>query len=259
MDEAGQKLKKIRERLQLTYRDVVEASTRLAERHGSHEFTITLGRLSDIENKGTVPTIFKMYSFAAIYRLDLTELLRWYGVDLSILPADAAKVELERTHLMEFAEIQGDVQLPLALDPGIDLRRTTFLSRMIQKWGKLPIALLNGLDLKGHRYGFIGADDWAMYPLIQPTSLVLIDESRRKIVNTGWANEFERPIYFFEHKDGYSCSWCTQSENQLVLQPHPASMYSPQVYAYPDQIAVLGQVTGVAMRLDQGKRRRARA
>ncbi len=41
-----------------------------------------------------------------------------------------------------------------------------------------------------------------MYPLIQPGSLVLIDDTHRKIVNTGWANEYERPIYFFEHRKG---------------------------------------------------------
>jgi len=30
------------------------------------------------------------------------------------------------------------------------------------------------------------------------------DESRRKIVNSGWTNEFERPIYFLEHREGFA-------------------------------------------------------
>ena len=89
----------------------------------------------------------------------------------------------------------------VALDPGIDLRRTTYLSRMIQRWGKLPIMLLNGMELKSHRYAYIGSEDWSMYPLIQPGSLVVIDETRRKIVNSGWSHESERPIYFLEHRD----------------------------------------------------------
>jgi hypothetical protein len=42
------------------------------------------------------------------------------------------------------------------------------------------------------------------------------------------------------------------------LQPHPASMCYPEVFNYPNEIDVLGQVVGVAMRLDQGKRRRSR-
>jgi transcriptional regulator with XRE-family HTH domain len=259
MEEAGQKLKRTRERLNLRYRDVEEASNQIATRHSNDEFVIALSRLSDIENKGTVPTIYRLYSLCTIYRLDINEVLDWYGVNVATLAADAASIQMERTHLIGFgANGYGDTQMPLALDPGIDLRRTTFLSRMIQRWGKLPLTLLNSLDMKSYRYAFIGSEDWTMYPLIPPSTLILIDDTHRKVVNTGWANEFERPIYFFEHRKGFACGWCTLQESQLVLQPHPASMCYPEVFSYPTDIDVLGQVVGVAMRLDQGKRRRNR-
>jgi transcriptional regulator with XRE-family HTH domain len=260
MQEAGQKLKRARERLNLRYRDVEEASLRIAERHKNDEFIIALSRLADIENKGTVPSIYRLYSLCTIYRLDIHEVMEWYGVDISQMPADAMSIQIERTHTVGFdTDGHGEVQLPLSLDPGLDWRRTTYLSRMIQRWGKLPLMLLNGLDLKNHRYGFIGTEDWTMYPLLQPGSFVLIDETRRRIVNTGWTNEFERPIYFLEHRKGFACGWCTLNESQLILQPHPASMCNPEVYSYPDEVEVIGQVTGVAMRLDQGKRRRTRS
>lgn len=260
MQEAGQKLRRARERLNLRYRDVEDASLRIAERHKNDEFIIALSRLSDIENKGTVPSIYRLYSLCTIYRLDIHEVLEWYGVDVSQMPADAMSLEIERTHTVNFnTDGHGEVQLPLTLDPGLDWRRTTYLSRMIQRWGKLPLMLLNGLDLKNHRYGFIGTEDWTMYPLLQPGSFVLIEETRRKVVNTGWSNEFERPIYFLEHRNGFACGWCTLSEGRLVLQPHPASLCNPEVYAYPDEVEVIGQVTGVAMRLDQGRRRRTRS
>ncbi|MCS7314724.1 MAG: helix-turn-helix transcriptional regulator [Bryobacterales bacterium] len=260
MQEAGQKLRRARERLNLRYRDVEEASLRIAERHKNDEFIIALSRLSDIENKGTVPTIFRLYSLCTIYRLDIHEVMEWYGVDISQMPADAMSLQIERTHTVNFnTDGHGEVQLPLSLDPGLDWRRTTYLSRMIQRWGKLPLMLLNGLDLKNHRYGFIGTEDWTMYPLLQPGSFVLIDETRRKIVNTGWTNEFERPIYFLEHRNGFACGWCTLSEGRLVLQPHPASLCHPEVYGFPDEVEVIGQVTGVAMRLDQARRRRTRS
>ncbi len=260
MEDAGQKLKRARESLNLRYRDVEEASQRIAERNHNDEFVIALSRLSDIENKGTVPTIYRLYSLCAIYRLDIHEVLEWYGVNLAALPGDAAGVGIEATHPIGFTSNgHGEIQVPLALDPGVDFRKTTFLSRMIQRWGKLPLSLLNGLDLKNHRYAFIGTEDWSMYPLIQPGSLVLIDETKRKIVNSGWLNEFERPIYFLETRKSYICAWCTLNEKQLVVQPHPASMCYPEVYAFPDDIEVVGQVTGVAMHLDQAKRRHARA
>jgi transcriptional regulator with XRE-family HTH domain len=261
MEEAGQKLKRARERLNLRYRDVEEASLRIAERRHNDEFIIALSRLADIENKGTVPTIYRLYSLCAIYRLDFSEVLEWYGVDIPDLPADSlAVVNVERTHPVGFVPDQrGEVQVPLSLDPGVDLRRTTYLSRMIQRWGKLPLMLMNGLDLKNHRYGFIGMEDWMMYPLIQPGSLVIIDETRRKIADSGWGNEFERPIYFFEHRNGYACAWANLASSHVVLQPHPASLCSAEIFLYPDEIDVIGQVTGLAMRLDQGKRRRTRS
>jgi len=260
MEEAGQKLKRARERLNLRYRDVEEASLRIAERHHNDEFIVALSRLSDIENKGTVPTIYKLYSLSAIYRLNIMDVLEWYGVDVAAIPADAAQVDIERTHMINFsADVHGEVTLPLALDPGMDLRRTTYLSRVIQRWGKLPLMLLNGLDLKTHRYAYIGTEDWFMYPLLTPGSLIQIDESRRKVTNTGWNNEFERPIYLFEHRTGYSCAWCNLNEGQIILQPHPSSLCSPEVYTYPDEIDVIGLVIGVAMRLDHGRRRRARS
>ncbi len=261
MEDVGQKLKLARERLNLRYREVEEASLRIAEKHHNDEFAIALSRLADIENKGTVPSPYRLYSLCAIYRLDYSEVLEWYGIDISGLPGDSViAAAIERTHPVGFRpDMRGEVLLPLALDPGIDMRKTTYLSRMIQRWGRLPLILLNGLDLKNHRYGYVGTEDWTMYPLVQPGALVLIDETRRKITEGGWKNEFERPIYFLEHRSGYACSWCHLAGEQLMLQPHPASFCNPEIFAYPGEIDVIGQVTGVAMRLDQGRRRRTRS
>jgi len=261
MEEAGQKLKRVRERLNLRYRDVEEASLRIAQRQRSDEFILGLSRLADIENKGVLPTLYRLYSLCAIYRLDPIEVMRWYGVDVSGLPSDAAQIEVERTHPIGFnPNSHGQVTMPLSLDPGVDLRRTTYISRVVQRWGKLPLMLLDGLDLEEFRYGFIGTDDMFMYPMLQPGSLVLIDESKRKVVDTGWTSEYERPIYFLEHKEGWAVGWCHMVDsNQLVLHPHPASRCSPLFFKYPQEIEIIGQITGVAMRLNPVKKRRARS
>jgi len=249
MEEAGQKLKRVRERLRLKFRDVEEASARIAARHGNDEFIVALSRLADIENKGTMPSVYRLYSLCAIYRLDMAEVLSWYDVSLSTLPADADVIQQTRTHLVALRSDDGEIQVPLALDPGLDLSRTVFLSRLIQRWGKLPLMLLNNLDLRDYRYGLIGTEDWFMHPLIPPGSLVVIDDTRRRITGGGWRTEFERPIYFLEHRDGYLCGWCTLRDGQLIIQPHPVSMCEPETYAYPADIEIIGQVTRVAMTL----------
>jgi len=239
-------------------RDVELASQKIADKYHNDEFTVLINRVSEIENRGLVPTLYKLYSLCAIYRLDFLEVLEWYGISLASLAADSTFAEIGSTHPVSFqSNVHGEAVFPLALDPGIDFHRTTYLSRMIQRWGKLPLLFLDSLNLKDHRYAFIGTDDWFMYPLLQPGSFVVIDDTRRKVSNSGWNNEFERPIYFFEHRQGYRCAWCNLSNNQLVLQPHPSSSCSPEVYVYPKDIDIVGQVTAVAMNLDQGPRRHA--
>lgn len=257
MEEAGQKLKRIRERLCLKYRDVEEASTRIAEARQNDEYVVALSRLADIENKGTMPSMYRLYSLCAIYRIELDEALSWYGIWPEQLPADSRLVDLPATHLLGFrARDQCEVQAPVALDPGIDLSKTEFLSRMIQRWGKLPLTLLNRADLRNHLYGLIGTDDWFMNPIIPPGSLVVIDENRRRIAEGGWSSEFDRPIYFLEHREGYACAWCSRRGDRLVLQPHPASDCDPEFYSYPQEIEVIGQITDVAITMDPVKRRR---
>lgn len=234
MDRAGEKLRRARERLKLTYRDVAQASQQLAGRRGT-EFLIPLSRLADIENSGKVPSIFRLYTLCAIYRLDLHEVLRWYGVPVEQLPAEALHIGLDETHTLQI-KASGHATIPSGLEGEIDLNKTTFLSHLIRQWGKAPFSFLNGLDVRQHRYGLVGLEDWSMFPIVRPGSLVLIDEGRRKIARGGWTNEFDRPIYFLEHRDGYACNWCTLEGDRLLIQPHPASEKQPAFFRFPDEI-----------------------
>ena len=253
MEPAGLKLKRRRDRLKLTYRDVEQASQHIARRRGSEEYSIALSRLADIENKGTVPSIYRLYSLCAIYRLDFDEVLDWYGVPRRELTADSSRASLDETHAIGL-QAHPPTNAPLPLDAEAAIEKTTFLSHLIQKWGVLPLNILQGIDLRKHRYAWIGMEDWSMYPVLQPGSLVMIDDSRRRIAQGGWTNEFDRPIYFLEHRGGYLCAWCTLTADRLIAQPHPAAQLQPSIFPYPEGIDVIGQVTGVAMLLD-GRRR----
>ena len=260
MEDPGQLLRKARDRLNLTVREVEEMSRQLADRYENDEFAIAISRLSDIENRSVVPSVHRIYSLCVIYRLDFHEVIEWFGVHLPAMAGDASSLAVGRTHLVGFrADEKGSAILPLSLDPGVDLRRTTFISRMVQQWGQLPLSLLRGLEMKKHRYGFIGTEDWTMYPLIRPGSFVLIDETRRRIVPSGWASEFDRPVYFIEHREGFSCGWCSVVDGKLIVQPHPGSQMAPEIFDYANDVDVVGQVVGVAMRLDPAPKRRTRS
>lgn len=259
MEDPGQRLKKRRELLNLRYRDVEEASQLIAERRGNDDFGIVISRLSEFENRNAIPSIYKLYSLCAIYRLDFFEVLEWYGIDISMLAADASVVAPSRTHTVEFnADVNGSAILPFALDPGLDLRKTTFLSRMIQRWGRLPLLLMNATDPKTYRYAYVGTDDWSMHPILHPGSLVLIDETKRRIATGGWTSEQDRPMYLLEHREGYFIGWCTQSDRHLILQPHPSSETPARLFAFPEEIDILGQVVGIAMRLESRRARKSK-
>jgi transcriptional regulator with XRE-family HTH domain len=259
-DDPGRKMRSVRERLRLKYRDVEQASRRIATEHGSHDFLIGLSRLADIENKGTVPTIYRLYSLCAIYGLDFVTALRWYGISLDRLAPDSARLALDETRPVDFQHTHvPEIHVPSDLEAAIDPRKTSYLTRHLRRWGKLPAALLNSLDLRRQRYGLIGTDDWSMYPILPPGSFIQVDETRRRIARDGWLHEYERPIYFLEHRGGYRCGWCTQKKGLLVVESHPLSQVPIEIFRYPGEAEVVGQVVGLAMRLDQARRRHTRS
>jgi transcriptional regulator with XRE-family HTH domain len=254
--QPGRRLREAREALRLRFRDVEQASQKIAALRRNPDFAIGLSRLADIENKGTLPTVYRLYSLCAIYRLEFTSVLRWYGVALDDLPMDAAHLILDETHLVGF-EPNGRMSgfIPSDCDTDFDPAVTSFISRHIHQWGRLPLALFGATDFRKGRYGYIGANDWFMYPILIPGSFVQIDETKRRIAKDGWTHECERPLYFIEHRNGYTCAWCTEHSGLLILQPHSASKEAPRIYKLPGEAEVVGQVIAVAMRLDLAKRR----
>ena len=244
MEHAGQKLKRIRKQLKLTYRDVEERSQEIARRMNNSEFSIALSRLADIENQGTVPTIYRLFSLCAVYGLEYEDALGWYGAPLDRIASEALRPGLTATRPLQFKP-RGSFAAPAQADLEIDLENTTFLSHLLRNWGAFPLTLLKNVDMRRYRYGLIGLEDRSMYPLLRPGSLVLIDD-RARIASSGWAHEYERPIYFFEHRDGYLCGWCDVQGERLVVLPHPASGAKPSVFRYHSDIDLIGQVVGAA-------------
>ncbi len=248
---AGRKLKQIRERLGLTLRAVEEATLRIADEEGSHDFAVSTARLAQVENEGSLPSMYKMYSLATVYQLPVDKMLGIYGIDLT--KADRhRRLPLEgKTHLLptEIADASKTMQFPVDVTPGFEVGKTTFLSNLVHTWDEIPIGFLAGLDLKRHKYGYVGLEDRKMYPLLRPGSVVQIDESAKKVRNDGWTSEFDRPIYFLELRYSYECCWCYQTGRELTLMYHPSSHLPPRTIRVPDDGQILGRVIGVAMRM----------
>jgi len=249
MFSGGHYLLGLRKQLGLTMRDVETASARIAEKHGNDEFAIAPSRLSDIETKGVIPSFFRLYSLAVIYRRDMRDLMSRYGVDLNEVAVDLELVMPPKSHVSEALGNLSHVQMPVRLDPSFDPRRTANFGRMVEQWGLVPLAYLARFASFQYTYGYIGSEDLTMYPIIPPGSFVQVDETKSKVMEGSWRSEYERPIYFVETRAGHTCCWCSLTGDDIILQPHPLSPAAARVLRYPRDAEVIGQVVGVAIKL----------
>jgi len=247
--QAGINLRLTREALGLSLRDVELASIKIAARHHNDEFALNLSRISEIETKGILPNIFKLYTLSIIFRMDVREITSWYGVDMMESASDLRLVEPQLTHLATQIKGVQEIRIPVRLDPSFDLRKTSNIGRMVEKWGTVPMAFLSQFADRNYSYGYIGSEDFTMYPLLMPGSFIQVDESRDKVVEGAWRSEFERPIFFVETREGYTCCWCSVRGDKITLQSHPLSPVGTRILNLNTEADVLGQVVGVAMQL----------
>jgi len=247
----GEQLRELRNRLGVTTREVEEFSRTIAEDRQNEEFYISNAWLTQLENKNSIPSIYKLYSLSVIYRTKFNDLLNVFGIDLNATSRYQLALPLQNTHLTAFEppDPEKSITFPVRFDKSFNLETTSLISRMVEVWGEIPIALIQKLDVRHCQYGYVGTDDYTMYPLLRPGSFVQIDSHSTRMQASEWRAEFDRPIFFVELRDGYACSWCEVRGSQLTLVPHPLSGCSIRQFAFPSDAEIVGQVTGVAMRL----------
>ncbi|HVO59186.1 MAG TPA: helix-turn-helix transcriptional regulator [Dongiaceae bacterium] len=242
----GLRLRHVRERLGLTYRNVESASYDLALRRGRPEFILRISRLADIENRNVVPGLHKLYTLSVLYHLSPLELLSWFDVPLEECFEDGVHFPVPRTHM---AAPPSGLRVPVRFDPGFDPRRTDFLSRMVERWGHFEGALIR--ENPRHCYAYVGLSDRRMVPLLRPGSLVLVDTEIQQIEEEGWASEHDRPMYLVDVREGYRCGWFQQIPGKLIMQPHPLSRCVPESWRTPEDAEVVGKVIGIVTRLNE--------
>jgi transcriptional regulator with XRE-family HTH domain len=247
----GDQLKQLRTRLGITTREVEIYSRKIAESEGNEDFYVSNAWLSQLETKQSIPSIYKLYSLSIIYRRKFTDLLAIFGIDVERSAEHQLSTPLQQTHLisMEVPDSEKPVTFPVRFDRGFSLDKTSLISRMVEIWGEVPVALIQHLDVRHCQYGYIGLQDYTLYPLLRPGSFVQVDESTTRVNVSEWRTEYDRPIYFVELREGYACAWCELRGTTLTLIPHPLSPVGIRQFNYPDEAEVIGQVTGVAMRL----------
>lgn len=245
---AGERLRAVRTALGLTARDVERISRQLATTYGKRGFYISHSSLVTIEGHDSTPSIYKLYALSVIYSMNFIELLALYGVDVHAISKAQLALGGSNTRLIrpEVYDPNRPVTLPMRVAADVNIEQTNLFPRMFEAWGSLPVALFEHLELHKHLYGYVGLNDYTLNPLIRPGSIVRINDRDRKIQNPPWENEFAKPIYFFELRQGYACGWCQLEGRELSIIPHSLSRVPIRRFRHPDEVDIVGRVTALA-------------
>ena len=234
---AGEKLKSLRNKRNITVREVEQASRRIADVKGDKRFCISNGWLAQLENGASEPSICKLFSLSVIYHTNFLDLVRLYNVDVD----DKEKYEpvadplltqlISNKHSGNARSASDTLHAQLSTEP-------------ISQLGAMSARQLAGGEERAPNiiYGHLGADDLTMHPMIRPGALLKIDTSQNKLSVVAWRNEFERPIFFIELRGAYACGWCELQGNQLLIIPHPSSPASVRRFTYPREAEIVGRV-----------------
>jgi transcriptional regulator with XRE-family HTH domain len=240
----GLLLRTVRQRWQLSLREVEERSLRFAQQQGNQSYQVSASWLDRLEREEHELTVNKLIVLADIYNLPVEQLLR------SIYPGDAQPLSLRQlsspnaTMLLTEGPLEEQAKYLLPDTLGLDQPpdETTLL------------AVENTSSLAPYRRGIIGKRAPTMAPMIPAGSIVQIDAQKRAISSRrDWTNEFQRPIYFLMTREGYVCGWCELDRDLewLTLIPHPLSSTSSRRWRYRKEIESIGRVVFVAIRLTE--------
>jgi len=230
---AGQKLKSLRNKRNITVRDVEHASRRIAEAKGDKRFCISNGWLAQLENGVSEPSICKLFSLSVIYQANFLDLLRLYNVDAD----DKEKYgSVANPQLTQLIPDNGHSSSGI---PTVHAQLATSLAPELHTTGNG-----NGHHATGIIYGHVGSADFTMFPMIRPGALIKIDTTQNRLTPIAWRNEYERPIFFIELRDAYACGWCELQGNQLLIIPHHSSPTTVRRLTYRRDAEIVGRVVG---------------
>jgi transcriptional regulator with XRE-family HTH domain len=252
--EAGAKLRRIRERLGLSARDVERISHEMAAERHNPFLAVSRTWITDVETGRFVPGSFKMASLAEIYGMDLYEVHKLYGVAPGDILKQQPAYRPPTTQLL--MPSAGDSAGAEDVSDGIRAEETSLLTGIVDIWGSVPVPLLRRFGLQQSLYGYIGTEDRSMTPLLPPGSFVQIDTKQNHVKRGPFKkvsseSHFARPIYFLDIRHGYRCGWCEVKDGVLTLIPHPDSGEQTQTFRYPDEVSVVGRVTAVTMSIEE--------
>jgi hypothetical protein len=234
----GEDIRKSLQQLHVGIRKVDDWSRNHANKKHNGCLHISRYRLSEIGQNASDIRVAEIAELAQLCCVPFTEMLRRY---LSYYPELLTESELTPSTKLLDEERARELLDSLSTENGGMGVLCTDSS------AKGRNAAREGLWTKPshHVYGMVGMEDWTMWPLLPPGSIVRVDTRQKSIARHGsWRNDYDRPIYFLEIRNGFACGWCDVCDRQLILTPHFLSPASPRALAIGRDVEVRGRVVG---------------
>ena len=242
MTNPGDWLRGLRGELHLTRIAVERLTTDLANKAGNKAYRIRRGRLTDIEERGSVPNIFEVKSLSECYKVGYNAVLEAFGlVDGQTLPRESAQSG-EPTKTLSFPGT--DRPFSLTFQSNIRFDTTRLVTESPEELG-VPAVVRQRLDAGQFRLGIIGLADDTMDDLVPGGSVVVIDKTHNAVEMREWKTIQDRPIYFVWHEQGYSCSWCNVVRDTLFIIPYPTSRQPIMIFKMPRAATIIGRIVHI--------------
>ena len=121
---------------------------------------------------------------------------------------------------------------------------TSATTRLLTVWYNVPLLLMLDVDWERGPLVLIGLEDYTMWPLLPPGTLLQLDPKVRKISDGAWS-EFERPIYLIEHNNRFYCSHAQRKGQTLLLISHAESPSPPSTPIPFREARIRGRLTPI--------------
>ena len=233
--------------LELSYKDIVRESERLAHINNNPDMRIgksTLGNIigGSIRQPGTA----KLDSLRIVLNLSRTEIDAAIGLQPQRQLREQLKMPRARTR-----EISPDavtrhrrIRVPILRDDA-KLSNSQFFDGALKEWATVDVEYLSSLYPPYLGYVVIGEDDTNAAPVAPPGSRVLVNKLLNNVAPADNVSFHERELFYVLTPRGPTCAYLEYAPgDKIVLVPHPLSGNLREEFARKD-VTVLGQVIGV--------------
>lgn len=240
MDNLGNQLRIVRERLGFTLREVAAHTRETAVERGSPKYQISVSWLRRIEsNPEHEISALRLIALLDLYKITLAELL---GVDQTLEIGDGAGgviPNIARTTLLVTGAVEVNARLALPDDSHL------VVPPMKTEMHREALPQRNARFLRA----IIGKQRNYLDPIVPAGTLVLVDTHRRSLMlKINIEAEIQRPMFLIELRDGHICCWCElvdRDESRIVILPHPCTRLRAVQLRLGRDAAVRGQIVAV--------------